>query len=181
VYQIHPDMGGCNCYRSKNLEHHYYLKMRIRYLYIHLKLILRPAAESNRKVRVQSELPHMISAHTAFYSASFLPTSNFNSKILSTPLSNIICFNASYQIFTMDSIADSSSNAKRIYSPLADFDDIRVICLQPCTAGETIKCTIRHIKLSSEAHYEALSYMWGPQDFGTIEINSELCEVRVNL
>jgi hypothetical protein len=81
----------------------------------------------------------------------------------------------------MDSIADSSSSAKGIYSPLADSDEIRLLCLQPRTAGETIKCTIQHIKLSTEAHYEALSYMWGPRDFGTIEINSALCEVRVNL
>jgi hypothetical protein len=81
----------------------------------------------------------------------------------------------------MDSIADSSSSAKRIYSPLADSDEIRLLCLQPRVSGGPIKCTIEHIKLSSNTPYEALSYVWGPQEFRTIEINGKLCDVRINL
>jgi hypothetical protein len=84
----------------------------------------------------------------------------------------------------MDSIADSSSSAERIYSPLADSDEIRLLCLQPRVSGSPnrpIKCTIKHIKLSSKTRYEALSYMWGPQVFRAIELDGKLCKVRINL
>ncbi|KAN0103375.1 hypothetical protein V8E51_011688 [Hyaloscypha variabilis] len=80
----------------------------------------------------------------------------------------------------MNSIADSSPSAKGIYSPLDDSDEIRLLCLRPLTVGETIKCKIRHTKISSKTPYEALSYMWGPHEFRTIKINGVLCEVRIN-
>lgn len=81
----------------------------------------------------------------------------------------------------MDSTADSSSSAETIYSPLADSDEIRLLCLQPRTADGPIKCTLKHIKLSSKTRYEALSYMWGPRVFRTIEVDGKLCKVRINL
>jgi hypothetical protein len=81
----------------------------------------------------------------------------------------------------MDSIADSSSSAMGLYSPLADSDEIRLLCLQPRVSGGPIKCTIKHTRLSSKTPYEALSYMWGPEDTRSIEIDGRLCEIRVNL
>jgi predicted acetyltransferase len=69
----------------------------------------------------------------------------------------------------------------RIYSPLADSDEIRLLLLHPGSGDDSIKCSIQLVKLSNKPQYEALSYMWGPKDYKSIEINGRVCEVRENL
>ncbi|PVH77983.1 HET-domain-containing protein [Cadophora sp. DSE1049] len=70
---------------------------------------------------------------------------------------------------------------KGIYLPLSDADEIRLLFLQPRTSGEAVACNIKHVKRSRKPHYEALSYMWGPDDIMNIEINGRDTEVRQNL
>jgi hypothetical protein len=68
-----------------------------------------------------------------------------------------------------------------IYSPLADLNEIRLLDLQPRRSGGGIKCTMRHVRLSEEPQYEALSYMWGPKNYRKIEVNGAVFAVRQNL
>jgi len=74
-----------------------------------------------------------------------------------------------------------ATKATSIYSPLSDWNEIRLLGLQPRRPGEGIKCTTRHVKLSEKPQYEALSYMWGPKEHRQIEINGTVVEVRQNL
>jgi hypothetical protein len=73
------------------------------------------------------------------------------------------------------------TKATTIYSPLSDSNEIRLLDLQPRRPGEGIKCTMRHVKLSENPQYEALSYMWGPKEHSQIEIDGVVVEVRRNL
>ncbi|KAG4439745.1 hypothetical protein IFR05_004767 [Cadophora sp. M221] len=79
------------------------------------------------------------------------------------------------------SVASSTPSKNSVYQPLSDFEEIRVLCLQPRSSGEAVKCNIKHVKLSRKPHYEALSYMWGPDDIMAIEIDGRMTEVRQNL
>lgn len=74
-----------------------------------------------------------------------------------------------------------AAEAAGIYSPLADSNEIRLLDLQPRRPGQGIKCTTRHVKLSENPQYEALSYMWGPKEHRQIEIDEAVVEVRQNL
>jgi hypothetical protein len=67
------------------------------------------------------------------------------------------------------------------YSPLTDSDEIRLLLLHPGSGYDTIKCTIRRVKLSDKPQYEALSYMWGPKTYRLIKIDGKTCDVRENL
>ncbi|CZT42137.1 uncharacterized protein RSE6_01989 [Rhynchosporium secalis] len=48
-----------------------------------------------------------------------------------------------------------------LYQPLGGSDEIRLLYLQPRDDSHTVRCNIKHTKLSGEPVYEALSYMWG--------------------
>jgi Heterokaryon incompatibility protein (HET) len=76
--------------------------------------------------------------------------------------------------------ASNASNS-RLYLPLAESDEVRLLSLQPGHSDETIRCTLQHIKLSSSPHYEALSYMWGPKEYRTIELDGKPYVVTENL
>ncbi|KAN0098673.1 hypothetical protein V8E51_014336 [Hyaloscypha variabilis] len=54
--------------------------------------------------------------------------------------------------------------------PLADQDEIRLLCLQPGVTGDKIVCTTQHVKLSTNPQYEALSYVWGSKDMEPINL-----------
>jgi hypothetical protein len=76
----------------------------------------------------------------------------------------------------------SSSSAAPLYQPLADFNEIRLLYLQPGSKGDKIECTMSHANLAEKPHYEALSYMWGRQ-IATVasEVNGVTCTMRSNL
>lgn len=67
------------------------------------------------------------------------------------------------------------------YRPLADADEIRVLCLEAGDPSEPIQCKVHHVKLSRDPVYEALSYMWGPHDSKTISLGGQTFPVRENL
>lgn len=68
-----------------------------------------------------------------------------------------------------------------IYSPLNESNEIWLLYLQPHVDDGLIKCTIEHTKLSEKPRYEALSYMWGPSDMKTIEIDTKIFKICENL
>ena len=73
-----------------------------------------------------------------------------------------------------------------LYSPLVLVGEIRLIKLQPGSAGSDVHCILQHAKLSNQPsnrpQYEALSYEWGPQTcLQTIRINDTIQQVRENL
>lgn len=69
-----------------------------------------------------------------------------------------------------------------LYKPLTETDEIRLLELQPGLEDATISCTIRHVKLSGEPSYEALSYEWGSDDVAkAILVNNHPLKVRDNL
>jgi hypothetical protein len=76
--------------------------------------------------------------------------------------------------------ASHASNS-HLYLPLAETDEIRLLSLQPGHANETVKCTLQHTKLKSFPRYEALSYMWGPKEYRTIELDGKPYAVTENL
>jgi hypothetical protein len=59
---------------------------------------------------------------------------------------------------------ESGPEKSLLYSDLQDSDEIRLLCLEPRSSGDKIECTIKHVKFSDSPVYEALSYMWGPQN-----------------
>jgi hypothetical protein len=108
----------------------------------------------------------------------------------------------------MPSTAKQNSPERTTLPPLADPDEIRLLCLLPGVFGERIICTTTHIKLSEnfqtkppaslplcnrlvDVHcpetarhrpqYEALSYVWGPIEMKSISLNGQSCDVRENL
>jgi hypothetical protein len=73
-------------------------------------------------------------------------------------------------------------NKGHVYRDLQDFDQIRLLHLQPRSGSETIECTIELAKFSKQPEYEALSYMWGPANpLHSILIDGANFEVRENL
>jgi hypothetical protein len=73
---------------------------------------------------------------------------------------------------------------KIYYSDLEDTDEIRLLYLQPRTDGEIISSKLKHARLSDKPKYEALSYMWGPEDVQTehsVVINNSSVCIRKNL
>ncbi|PVH70976.1 HET-domain-containing protein, partial [Cadophora sp. DSE1049] len=81
---------------------------------------------------------------------------------------------------------DHASDTQGIYSPLTtDSDEIRLLVLQPSNSlNQTIECTLSIANISSRPTYEALSYMWGPDDLrGSwyIRMNGEHFAIRENL
>lgn len=83
----------------------------------------------------------------------------------------------------MMSFTTSSASEPReapFYNPLADSNEIRVLELQPRRDDDVIKCTLKHIDIRDQT-FEALSYMWGPENTAPIEINGKLHHVRENL
>lgn len=81
----------------------------------------------------------------------------------------------------MASASDTTSTERTLYSPLKDSDEIRLLYLQPRSAGAKIQCLLKRVKVSDHLSYEALSYMWGPKSLTPVEINGETYEVRDNL
>ena len=77
-----------------------------------------------------------------------------------------------------------TAESTRHYSPLNDSDEIRLFRLQPRSHSEEISGTLHHVKNfdDHEVAYEALSYMWGPEDScRTISINGKPFRVRKSL
>lgn len=75
-------------------------------------------------------------------------------------------------------------SASTIYSHLEDSDGIRLLYLLPRYRkdDDSIRCSIKHVKLSQLPQYEALSYMWGPDgNHRPIDIDGNICYVRCNL
>lgn len=82
----------------------------------------------------------------------------------------------------MSTILNSPLHLNSLYSPLQDDNEIRLLRLQPLLHDARIACTIDQVKFSENPGYEALSYMWGPEDrLKTIKINNMLVRVRENL
>jgi hypothetical protein len=76
----------------------------------------------------------------------------------------------------------TTSTSTSFYSSLQDSDEIRLLHLQPGSGTEEMKCSIEHVKFSSNPQYKALSYMWGPENpVQSIVINETDCAVRENL
>ena len=65
--------------------------------------------------------------------------------------------------------------------PLKDPDEIRLLCLEPRSQGEIIRCTTEHALLSRRPYYEALSYEWGSKETKTITLNGKDHDIRQNL
>jgi hypothetical protein len=73
-------------------------------------------------------------------------------------------------------------NGTSLYSDLQDSDEFRLLYLQPGSRGEMIKCTMKHAKFSEKPTYEALSYVWGPENvIQPIVINGYNVYVRQNM
>ncbi|KAE9367289.1 HET-domain-containing protein [Stipitochalara longipes BDJ] len=73
---------------------------------------------------------------------------------------------------------------EKLYLPLADSDEIRLLCLDHCGASEanqTITCTVKHVKLRNKPQYEALSYEWGKKDTKIIMLGGKKIQIRENL
>jgi hypothetical protein len=51
--------------------------------------------------------------------------------------------------------------SKPCYRPLADVDEIRLLCLQPGGWEEKLKYSIQHASLKDSPSYKTLSYVWG--------------------
>ncbi|PMD45975.1 HET-domain-containing protein [Hyaloscypha variabilis F] len=69
-----------------------------------------------------------------------------------------------------------------VYRPLAESEEIRLLELQPDHQHHgIIKCMLQHVMIPSSLPYEALSYMWGPQKYKTIELNGKPFQIRENL
>lgn len=70
-----------------------------------------------------------------------------------------------------------------LYTPLAEIDEIRLLHLEPNSSldGNLMTCTLHHAKLSNKPRYEALSYMWGPKEMKSIQLNGQRYNVRENL
>ncbi|KAH8783854.1 heterokaryon incompatibility protein-domain-containing protein [Hyaloscypha sp. PMI_1271] len=67
------------------------------------------------------------------------------------------------------------------YRPLGR-RQIRLVTLLPDEDSQQIRCTLDHVSLSSKSDFEALSYVWGPDDlYASILINGELFSIRRNL
>ncbi|PMD36282.1 HET-domain-containing protein [Hyaloscypha variabilis F] len=82
----------------------------------------------------------------------------------------------------MESLNHTSiASNSHLYLPLAVTDEIRLLSLEPGHANETIKCTLQHTKLKGFSRYEALSYMWGPKEYRTIELEGKPYAVTENL
>lgn len=47
------------------------------------------------------------------------------------------------------------------YQPVTADDEMRLLDLLPGEDGESIRCTLRHARLSESPDYEAMSYVWG--------------------
>ncbi|KAH8808691.1 heterokaryon incompatibility protein-domain-containing protein, partial [Xylogone sp. PMI_703] len=79
----------------------------------------------------------------------------------------------------MSTVAPTAS----LYSALASVDEIRLLHLEPTSSLDdtSVRCTLKHVRLSAKPRYEALSYMWGPKSMKLIELNGVQCEVRENL
>ncbi|KAL2074833.1 hypothetical protein VTL71DRAFT_8612 [Oculimacula yallundae] len=67
------------------------------------------------------------------------------------------------------------------YQPLVNSDEIRLLYLQPRHGTATIECSLKHVNLSGNPAYEALSYMWGEKIMKTIHLDGTGYEVRENL
>ncbi|KAH8762828.1 heterokaryon incompatibility protein-domain-containing protein [Hyaloscypha finlandica] len=77
---------------------------------------------------------------------------------------------------------ESGPEKSLLYSDLQDSDEIRLLCLEPRSSGDKIECTIKHVKFSDSPVYEALSYMWGPQNvLQYIVVSGNNILVRENL
>jgi hypothetical protein len=81
----------------------------------------------------------------------------------------------------MASVVNTASREATLYSPLKDSDEIRLLYLQPHSAGEAVQCSLKHVKLTDHPPYEALSYMWGQKISAPVTIDSTVYEVRENL
>ncbi len=79
------------------------------------------------------------------------------------PRSSSVQSSASTSVPIVPSCSHFSSGSSTIYCPLDDLDEIRLLYLQPRFSDhdDTIRCNIKHVKLSEAPNYEALSYMWG--------------------
>lgn len=74
------------------------------------------------------------------------------------------------------------SNLPDAYTSLREKDEIRLLGLQPGSALKPISCTLRHVKLSDNPEYEALSYVWGTEaDSKDISIDRYVRSIRHNL
>lgn len=67
------------------------------------------------------------------------------------------------------------------HQPLAD-GEIRVLDLLPPDGTDEVRCRIRHVRLSDQPKYEALSYCWGdPKDTLSIFCDGYVMKVTKNL
>jgi hypothetical protein len=78
--------------------------------------------------------------------------------------------------------AEQEQKKNHVYPNLQDFDQIRLLHLQPRSGGEKVECTVNLTKFSKQPRYEALSYIWGPaKPVGSIIINGVDFDTRGNL
>lgn len=67
------------------------------------------------------------------------------------------------------------------YMPIGSAREIRLLVLEPGKAGDTISCSLKHVLLSEEPKYEALSYVWGKGPKGYIRVDGELVAIGEEL
>lgn len=68
------------------------------------------------------------------------------------------------------------------YLPIESAREIRVLVLEPGKAGDTISCRLKHVSLSTDPEYEALSYTWGERGKkGYIRCDGEQVAIRQEL
>lgn len=48
-----------------------------------------------------------------------------------------------------------------LYRPIQKDKEIRLLVLEPGEGNDTIRCRLKHVSLSEDPKYEALSYVWG--------------------
>lgn len=104
---------------------------------------------------------------------------------------NLNLYQFSFKIFssrTSKSCPRSSSSMahssleKFVYSPLIEKRDFRLVTLHHGTDQDPISLAICHASLDQAPPYEALSYVWGPQNPSeTIKCNDGALEIGKNL
>lgn len=68
------------------------------------------------------------------------------------------------------------------YKKLQDDCEIRLLTLLPGRQGDSLKCQISHHSLDCKPSYEALSYVWGPQDNQVhLYCQAQILEIGLNL
>jgi hypothetical protein len=68
------------------------------------------------------------------------------------------------------------------YIPLKHLDEIRILVLEPDDGTVSIRCFLKHVRLSERPTYEGLSYVWGdPSKLETVICDGKLIRITKSL